>query len=323
MRGGGWFTILATNVTGLTLHRLHVTAQRDGFDVVGCRRVSVDQVNITGGGDDAMVFKSDYSLGSPLHSTDLVVTNSVFGCGCNGLNFGSETVGNFSGVWWENITVLHAGKAGIGIVSMDGSHISNVTYRNISIQNAFTPLYMYIGARMRRPDANVSRPGSISGISISDVTSSSGDDGKKGNVTSAFDGEPGQPPFYIGPNIKLTNVRVTVRGGGAARDVTRDPPHFDDKYPPRYLGVRPAYGWFMRRLRGVSLVNVTLGYETQDSRPAFVLDDARDIRLDDVCVMPGHGYPWDVVLRNGSEVVVGSTARGCTVLRVEPKTIQV
>jgi polygalacturonase len=136
LQRGGWFTLLATNVTGLRVEGTNVTAQRDGFDVVGCRDVLVNNVRVEGGGDDAMVFKSDYSLGAPLHSRNLTVTNSVFGSGCNGLNFGSETVGDFSGVLWENITVTRAGKAGIGIVTMDGAHISDVTYRNISIKGA-------------------------------------------------------------------------------------------------------------------------------------------------------------------------------------------
>lgn len=82
MLRGGWFTMLATNVTGLYIEKVSVTAERDGLDVVGCRNVVVDNVVVEGGGDDAMVFKSDYSLGVPLHSHNLTVTNSVFGCGC-------------------------------------------------------------------------------------------------------------------------------------------------------------------------------------------------------------------------------------------------
>merc|ERR1712195_177691 len=152
-----------------------------------------------GGGDDAMVFKSDYSLGAALHSFDLVVTNSVFGCGCNGLNFGSETVGNFSDVRFENISVVSAGKAGIGIVSMDGSHISNVRYQNITIRGAYTPFYFYIGNRLRRPDAHDVTPGSISNISVSEVhVKGGGYSGRrrkgtvknKGNVTAVIDDQP-------------------------------------------------------------------------------------------------------------------------------------
>ena len=63
LRRGGWFTLLATNVTGLRVEDVNVTAARDGLDVVGCRDVLVNNVRVEGGGDDAMVFKSDYSLG--------------------------------------------------------------------------------------------------------------------------------------------------------------------------------------------------------------------------------------------------------------------
>jgi hypothetical protein len=60
---GGWFTLLATDVDGLTIRGLTVKASRDGLDVVGCRNVLVEDVDISGGGDDAMVLKSDFSVG--------------------------------------------------------------------------------------------------------------------------------------------------------------------------------------------------------------------------------------------------------------------
>ena len=209
-----------------------------------------------------------------MHSVNLTVTNSVFGSGCNGLNFGSETVGDFTDVLWENITVTHAGKAGIGIVTMDGAHISNVVYRNISIQGAcvmtppaahthrqngdattectttmcayvhkrtharvnnctplfvsitrshitqlitlctlctrydsythvvlrrYTPFYLFVGDRLRRPDNATAPPGSITDITIEGVEVTHGGFGAKGNVTSTANGLPanGTTPEFV------------------------------------------------------------------------------------------------------------------------------
>ena len=50
------------------------------------------------------------------------------GDGCNALQFGSETLGDFHDYTFENIIVTAAGKAGIGIVSMDGARIYNIRY---------------------------------------------------------------------------------------------------------------------------------------------------------------------------------------------------
>jgi polygalacturonase len=66
----------------------------------------------SGGGDDALVLKSDYSVGRVLPVYNVIVRNSrISSNGCNALNFGSETVGDFSNITWENIVVEGAGGA--------------------------------------------------------------------------------------------------------------------------------------------------------------------------------------------------------------------
>jgi len=48
-RNGGWFTLLATNVSGLVLQDLIVHAARDAFDIVSCRCVCRVRVLIRAG----------------------------------------------------------------------------------------------------------------------------------------------------------------------------------------------------------------------------------------------------------------------------------
>jgi polygalacturonase len=167
-KNGGWFTLLATDVDGLTIRGTTIAAARDGLDVVGCRNVLVEDVDISGGGDDALVFKSDYSVGRVLPTYNVIVRNShISSNGCNALNFGSETVGDFSNITWENIVVKSAGKAGIGIVTMDGAHIRDVSYKNITMSGTTTPIHVYIGARQRAP---VKKIGAISNIHLEGIT---------------------------------------------------------------------------------------------------------------------------------------------------------
>ena len=90
-RGGGWFTILATNTEHLVISGMTIHAARDAIDIMGCRHVLITAMNISGGGDDAVKFGSDFSRGKILESYDVNVTNSVVGSnGCNALQFGSE-----------------------------------------------------------------------------------------------------------------------------------------------------------------------------------------------------------------------------------------
>ena len=305
-RSGGWFTVLATNITGLRIERVNVQAQRDGFDIVSSRHVQIIRCNITGGGDDAIAVKSDFSLGKELESFDIVVANSVIGStSCNGLQIGSETVGPIYNARFENISIATAGKAGIGIVSMDGSHIYNVSYNNISMSAITTPIYMYIGSRMRRPNATDSSSGasvgSISNVSITNVHVSNVH-GKRGNFSSTLDGQPvdlkyhSKRVFPVGPGIVLSSISIVYKGGGNRDDVNLRPPHPSADYPPRYLGVRPSYAFFIRRATGILLRDVNVSLEKRDSRPAFMLSSSQDIVFKGVDCSRGAGQPWDVGL---------------------------
>ena len=94
MEQGGWFTGLLTNITRLVIDGVTVIAARDCFDIVSSRHVLVQNVHISGGGDDAVVLKSDVSTGEVIPSYNITVRDSVIGSnGCNALQFGSETAG--------------------------------------------------------------------------------------------------------------------------------------------------------------------------------------------------------------------------------------
>lgn len=307
MEKTGWFAVLATDCEYLTIQNLEIKPTRDGLDVVGCRHVRITGVSITGGGDDAIALKSDYSVGKVLKSFDIIVSNSTVGCGCNGLQFGSETVGPFSNITWENIHVIESGKAGIGIVSMDGAEISYISYRNITMTGVTTPIYFYIGARSRRPAPLT--VGSIHNIILTDITAVDVH-GKRGNWTSTFDGQPGDEhaggvEYFIGGNISFNNIQITYKGGGLAKDSVIDPPHFFDKYPPRYLGVRPSYGYFIRRTKGVTFRGINIKYEKEDLRPGIILEDVDNIVFDDVTTQRSTKSKYDVGIRaNCSRVII-------------------
>lgn len=67
VRGGG-YSLLATDVSYLSITDVAVRAERDGIDLVGCSHVVVERLNVSGGGDDAFALKSDWSLGRELQS---------------------------------------------------------------------------------------------------------------------------------------------------------------------------------------------------------------------------------------------------------------
>ena len=135
--------------------------------------------------------------------------------------------------------------------------------------------------------------GGIHDISIEDVHAShvlrpgssaaKHQSGRLSNYTSSIEGQPPDAAYglsrvhRVGPNISLKRVSLSLSGGGEAADVDIVPPHASGSYPPRDLGVRPAYGMFMRRAEGVTLSDVAITSEGSEGRPAFVLSDVERI----------------------------------------------
>lgn len=83
---------------------------------------------------------------------------------------------------------------------------------------------------------------------------------------------------------------------------TNDPyniPEMTREYPePSILGVLPAYGIYARHVRNIKLSDIKLKYEVEDKRPAIVLDDAADLRFNNVSVMTAAGVPAIVKVTN-------------------------
>ena len=45
------------------------------------------------------------------------------------------------------------------------------------------------------------------------------------------------------------------------------------------FGVTPSYGFYIRHARGITFDNVEVSYGSDDARPAFVLDDVKNIEF--------------------------------------------
>jgi hypothetical protein len=93
-------------------------------------------------------------------------------------------------------------------------------------------------------------------------------------------------------DVTLANVRIAYRGGGTAEDAAREPPENETAYPePSMFGILPAYGFFVRHARNVTLRDVEVGFEGEDLRSAFVLRDVIDAHFDHVRARLAPGVP--------------------------------
>jgi hypothetical protein len=244
---------------------------------MGCRNVQIHDCNFTGCGDDTIGVKSDYALGRKINSANIYVWDSYFESGCNGLQFGSETAGDFHNVNFWNIRIGRAMKAGIGITSGDGAVIDDVNYSNIVVRGAACPIYFLIWNRLRtgEPGATV---GTIKNVHLQNVTITDCVPGRQGPVQASVISGWKNSGFE---NITLENVSIHYPGGDtntAAADIV--PPYPKD-YSPKSLGPRPASGFYIRHVKGLTFKNVQITYDQPEARPPLVVSDADGLTLDD------------------------------------------
>ncbi|MGX5819339.1 glycoside hydrolase family 28 protein [Chitinophaga lutea] len=274
---GGHFVYLLNDCEQITFDHVVIKKSRDAVDFMGCRNVRVFGCNFTGCSDDTIGIKSDYVLGRKILSENFWIWDCYFESGCNGLQFGSETAGDFRNIRIWSVRINLSMKAGIGITSNDGGVIEDVWYRDIEIANAANPIFMLITDRLRTGAPNA-KPGRIKNVTLENITITKQREGKHhGPVSTAtMSGMPG----YTIDNVTFDNVKIQYAGGGRKEDAAVVPPYVREKYQPNAMKTRPAAGLFARHVRGLTLRNVDFTYEAPDYRPALVIWDGKNITLD-------------------------------------------
>ena len=270
---GGHFCYLLDDCQNVTIHGVVIKESRDAVDLMGCSDVQIHDCNFTGCGDDTIGVKSDYALGKRINSANVYVWDSYFESGCNGLQFGSETAGDFHNCNFWNIRIGEAHKAGIGITSGDSAIVDGVNYSNIVVKGAYCPIYFLVWDRLRtgEPGAKV---GTIKNVHMEDVTIT--DCG--GNVAT-------QPSVISGwatspfENITLENVKI-IYTGGETNPMTDLVPRNPKDYSPKSLGPRPASAFYIRNGKGLTFKNVEVSFQSPDARTPLFLDNVDGVTLD-------------------------------------------
>jgi hypothetical protein len=283
----GHFAYLLTDCHDVTMSGLTIQPSRDGVDLMECTGVNADRLTITGGGDDAFAIKSDCTMGKPLVTENITVSNSTLGSGCTALQIGSETWGEFRNITWSNDKVVHGGKSGIGIQTNDGAVLKNLLYENISMTNTSFPIFINVTSLLRGPSKT---PGHAENIHIRNVTASgiiAGNNRSDENTAIVISGQPGSPH----QGIVLENVEITFPGGGSSRG---EPPEGGtltsrSAYNPRFITPMPAYGAYVRHARGVEFRKVKLGYSTPEQRPAVIARDVDGLVFDSLAAQKPAG----------------------------------
>jgi polygalacturonase len=288
----GHFCILATAVDNLTVDNLKIDSNRDGINIDCCRNVRISNCSVNTPNDDAIVLKSSFALGYARVTENLSITNcQVSGYdpgsfldgtfkknqeqapdrgGVTGrIKLGTESNGGFRNISISNCVFDHC--RGLALETVDGGILEDINISNLSMSDIVnSPIFIRLGSRMRGPeDVPVGR---LRRVNISNVTVYNANP----RYASLIMGIPGHEV----EDVKLSNIQILVCGGAPAEQAQGTVPENEDGYPdPRMFGEIPAYGFFIRHVKGIEMSNVELKLEQEDPRPAFILEDVEEARF--------------------------------------------
>ncbi len=316
---GGHFGLLATGVDNLTIDNVKVDTNRDGFDIDGCRNVRISNCSVNSPNDDAIVLKSSFALGFARATENVTITN----CQVSGYDQGSFLDGTFkrtqllapdrdgvtgrikigteSNGGFKNITITNVvfdRCRGLALETVDGARLEDIAISNITMRDIVnSPLFLRLGARMRGPAGTP--VGRLSRINISNVVAYNADP-RYASIISGI-------PDHDIEDVKLSHIRIYYQGGGTKVQAALAPAEKVDQYPePSMFGDMPAYGLFVRHVKGISLEDVEIGYLKEDLRPAFLLDDVKEAGFYHVKAQHAPEVPTFVLQK-----VVGFSAHQC------------
>lgn len=250
---------------------------RDSVSLVSCHSVHVTGCHFTGSGDDTIGIKNHYALNRKGSCKDILVEDCVLETGCNALQIGSETAGDFTNIAFRDITIRRAMKAALSVTSNDGGHVRDVRFEDIRITGAATPIFLAVTDRLRTGEPGVT-VGSISGVTFKNIDIRDGRSGWHGRphpITLV-----GHPASWI-RNVWFENVEVVYPGG----EPEASPKYelaYTKRYQPDRIGQRPASALYAREVAGLQMRGVSFAWEKPDPRPAVVGMDWKDVSLRDI-----------------------------------------
>jgi polygalacturonase len=273
----GW-TIHPLESDGVTIRNVRIFndpmgPNTDGIDIDSSRNVIVSDAHIEAG-DDCVVLKTTGRRGGNIPATEnVLVSNLVCSSDDQGFKIGTESLGDFRNIVLNGATIYQAPgfyrppTTAISMSMVDGASFENVVVSNVVITGAHTPLFLRLGNRGRGQLTPI--PGRLKHVVFSNIVATGGD------FASSITGIPGHPV----EDVSLSDVSLAMKGGGAVA-AAQPVPEAEVAYPHAPMfGTLPAYGLYVRHVRGLSMRNVRLSVEAADGRPAFVLDDVT--RADD------------------------------------------
>ncbi len=273
---------------GIYIHN-RVNGNNDGFHFISAEYVTVSNCTIKSQDDACALFGS---------CRFITITNCSFSTRWSVFRFGGGVAENIT---VSNCLLYEVDGCPIKLHAGPGTRLENMSFSNLILQEVTGPINISVGPSEPRsaaatqagggaqmPVSKDTRPAVVRNISFSNIHGTvTTNPPQLSESTLASDSRPGELHSCITlncvagstlENISFDNVHLTFGGGGTAEDAARrDLPPYAGEY--FMLGPMPAYGFYARNSKGITLNNVRLQVRTPDLRPALILDHVEDVAV--------------------------------------------
>ncbi|MHB8637925.1 MAG: glycoside hydrolase family 28 protein [Fimbriimonadaceae bacterium] len=282
IKGGSGWTEVYRDCVGLTVEGVHVNAKaywnNDGVDVTDCKNVRVADCDIDSD-DDGICLKSDKHNST---CDNVVIEHCRVRSSASAVKFGTASAGGFRHVIVRDIHVHDTFRSAVALESVDGGKLEDVSVSHIRAVNTGNAFFIRLGHRA----LNVS-PGRVRRLTLSDIDVQV--PAGRPDAGYPFLCPPYPEKFNVCPSsivgipearvegIHLRNITIRSAGGGSPHYAFRaldQVPERKAVYPEfTMFGELPAWGLYMRHVRGISINGLRLILARPDYRRAVVADD--------------------------------------------------
>ncbi len=267
----------------------------DGLDLVDCEKVRISNCYINSG-DDAICLKS---LSHDEACRDITISNCVVSSNASGIKIGTETSGRIEDVCIQNCVIYDTRVDALSIMTVDGARIERITVSNLTCRNIKgSALFIRLGNRNRtyRKNASVNPP-HLKDIIIENIQGT-GISSNYGCIIAGLKDIPVE-------NILISNVNLAFEGGGKAQDSFRKIPEQEQSYPNgKIFGVLPAYGFYIRHAKNITLSDLHMRFTSEDERPAVFCEDISMLKITGLLAAASLNSPQHIQLINTEDAII-------------------
>lgn len=266
--------------------KLFIRSHIDGISPDSCKNVVISDC-ILDVGDDAIVPKSSYTLQRFKYMENLSIANCVISSRCSAIKFGTESNTGFINTSITGCTIYNTRFSGIALEAADGALIDGFSASGITMRNVGNPFMFTVMDRGRAPAGTPI--GRIRNVTLSCITATGPYEAWNSmplNYDVYMKNDTVQTPVPVPciiagqkdsviENVSLSDIQMTLPGGGSAEDRNITVPEVRDGYPEsvRFGRKLPIYGLFARNVDNLKLYNVSFYPDTPDERDAILLEN--------------------------------------------------